>query len=387
MGRIIRTQVVSEGELPSVRLTDYDAAILCDVGLLTEREAGLLESYVRGGGGLIILPGEQTNADSYNRRLHRDGEGILPARIGERVLPPDPNDVFSFDPRGFTHPLLGVFRGNPGVGLETTMTMQFLKLEPDDDSGVALWFSDGSPALVEKTVGAGRVVLAATGTDKRWSTWAVWAPAFVPMMHEAVHFSVAGRWKRRQLTVGESLLTTWSARAFDVPVSVELPNGATRSLPVQDRSELRAASFDDTDQAGVYEVSIGSPVNRNELFAVNVDVRESDLTPVSRQDLQSELFRELDVTVRTPDDPEPVVSAIASETAVSMLSRILGWTVLVMVLVEPLLAWRFPFGLTALAAAAGAIALAPLIGMLAAAVISTTASIAIAVRMHRRGVT
>ncbi len=385
MGGIIRTQVVSEGELPSVRLADYDATILCDVGLLTEREAGLLESYVRGGGGLIILPGEQTSPDSYNRRLHRDGKGILPARIGERVLPPDPNEVFSFDPRGFTHPLLGVFRGNPGVGLETTMTMQFLKLEPDDDAGVGLWFSDGSPALVEKNVGAGRVVLAATGTDKRWSTWAVWAPAFVPMMHEAVHFSVAGRWKRRQLTVGEPLLTTWSARAFDVPVSVELPGGATRSLPVQDRSELRAASFDDTDRAGVYEVSIGSPVNRNELFAVNVDVRESDLTPVNRQDLQSELFRKLDVTVRTPDDPEPVVSAVASETAVSMLSRILAWTVLVMVLVEPLLAWRFPLGLTALGAAVGAIALAPLIGMLAAAVISTTASVAIAIRMQRRG--
>jgi len=384
MGGIVRTQVVSEGELPSIRLTDYDATILCDVGLLTEREAGLLESFVRGGGGLIILPGEQTNPDSYNRRLHRDGEGILPARIGERILSPSPVDVFSFDPRGFTHPLVGVFRGNPGVGLETTMTMRFLKLEPDDDAAVALWFSDGSPALVEKTVGAGRVVLAATGTDQRWSTWAIWAPAFVPMMHEAVYFSIAGRWKRRQLTVGEPILTTWSARGIDVPVSVELPDGATRSLPVQDRSELRAASFDETDRAGIYEVSIGSPVNRNELFAVNVDVRESDLTPISRQDLQSELFREIDLTVRTSDDPEPAALTSTSETAVSMLSRILGWTVLLMILVEPLLAWRFPLGLTALGAAAGAAALAPLIGVPAAAVVSTSASVAIAVRLQRR---
>lgn len=385
-GGTIRTQVINEGELPAIRLTDFDAVVLCDVGLLTDREAGLLDSYVRSGGGLIILPGEQTNADSYNRRLHRNGEGILPARIGERVAPEKPEEVFLFDPGEFAHPLLGVFRGNPGVGLETTMTMQFLELEPDADSATALWFTNGtlrSPALVEKSVGAGRVVLAATGTDHNWSAWAVWAPAFVPMMHEAVHFSVAGRWKNRQLLVGEPLITTWTTRAFDVPVSVKLPNGSTRSLAVQDRTELIAATFDETDRAGLYEISVGSPVNRSELFAVNVDVRESDLTPISQQDLQSELFRELDISVRSPDAPEAVAVSAQSETTTSALSRILGWSVLLLILIEPLLAWRFPLGLTALAAAIGTVALAPLIGLVAGAVIAIAASIAVATRLQR----
>lgn len=382
-GGVIRTQVVSEGELPSIRLTDYDAVVLCDVGLLTEREAGLLESYVRGGGGLIILPGEQTRPDNYNARLYRDGAGILPARIGERVKPPTQEDVFLFDPRGFAHPLVGVFRGNPGVGLETTMTMQFLKLEPDADAATALWFSDDSPALVERSVGAGRVVLAATGTDQRWSTWAIWAPAFVPMMHEAVHFSVAGRWKSRQLTVGDPLMSTWSARGFDVPVSVKLPDGATRGIPAQSQSELIAASFENTDRAGMYELSIGSPINRTELFAVNVDVRESDLTPVSRQDLQSELFREVDLSVQSTDEPEAPAAVTESDTAVSMLSRIFGWTVLLMILVEPLLAWRFPFGLTVLGAAVAAVCLTPLIGLPLALIVSTAGSIAAAIRLQR----
>lgn len=384
----VRTQVVNEGELPSVRLADFDAVILCDVGLLTDREAGLLDSYVRGGGGVIILPGKQTNADSYNRRLHRDGEGILPARIGEPVTPANPNEVFLFDPGEFSHPLLGVFRGNPGVGLETTMTMQFLDLEPDEDASTALWFTNGTiqnaPALVEKSVGAGRVVLSATGTDHDWSAWAVWAPAFVPMIHEAVHFSVSGRWKNRQLLVGDPILTSWSTRAFDVPVTVKLPGGSTRSLAVQDRSELVAASFEETNRGGLYEIAIGSPVNRTELYAVNVDVEESNLTPISQQDLQSELFREMDISVRAPDDPDPVRTSSPTETVTSGLSRLLGWTVLVMILIEPLLAWRFPLGLTALAAAIGTAALAPALGIIASAVISISASIAGAAYLQRR---
>ncbi len=69
----MRPHVVTEGELPSVALGDYDAVVLCDVGLLTEREAALLEGYVRGGGGLVVFPGDRTQPDSFNTRLFRDG--------------------------------------------------------------------------------------------------------------------------------------------------------------------------------------------------------------------------------------------------------------------------------------------------------------------------
>ena len=60
-GTFIRPQIINEGELPSVRLTDYDVVVLCNVGLLTEPEASVLQSFVRSGGGLIIIPGDRVS--------------------------------------------------------------------------------------------------------------------------------------------------------------------------------------------------------------------------------------------------------------------------------------------------------------------------------------
>ena len=54
-----------------------------------------------------------------------------------------------------------------------------------------------------------------------------------------------------------------------------------------------------------------------------------------------------------------------------------------MILVEPLLAWRFPFGLTVLGAAVAAVCLTPLIGLPLALIVSTAGSIAAAIRLQR----
>lgn len=351
-GAFVRPRVIAEGELPSVSLAAYDVVVLCNVGLLTEPEATVLESFVRSGGGLVVLPGDRVNADSYNQRLFRDGNGILPARLGEFKVVENRDEVLTFDARGFEHPLVRAFRGNPGAGLESTMTQKYVSLSPSDSATVGLWFSDGAPALVESAVGTGRVILAATSADDRWGTWAIWAPSFVPIMNEMVLHSVSGRWKNRQLGVGEPILTTWPARVFDMPVAVRPPDGPAVSLSLQDSGNVLAASFDETDKAGVYELNLGSPINRKELYAVNVEPEESDLTPADWQTLQAELFPEVDVRIWNAESPgfESVRPELRS--GLSLLTRSLAWTVLVLLMIEPLLAWRFLPGAIVLGVAA-----------------------------------
>ena len=131
----IRPRVIGESELPSVGLSRFDVVVLCDVGLITDREASLLDCFVRIGGGLIVLPGDSLNTASYNSNLYEDGEGILPAELGSRVESED--NPRTFDPRQFTHPVVNAFRGNPGAGLEATLTFRYLKLKADEDSRVA----------------------------------------------------------------------------------------------------------------------------------------------------------------------------------------------------------------------------------------------------------
>lgn len=362
----IRPRVIGESELPSAGLSRFDVVVLCDVGLMTDREASLLESFVRSGGGLLVLPGDSLNAASYNSNLFEDGEGILPAEVGARVESED--EPRTFDPRQFTHPIVSAFRGNPGAGLEATLTFRYLKLKADEDSHVVLWFSDGSPALVEKRTGSGRVILAATGADSQWGTWAIWAPSFVPMMHEMVHFAAAGRNRNRQLNVGEPIVMTLPQRMFDLDLRVERPDGSQVGVPLNDNENALSAVFDQTGKAGMYQVRFATPVDRTELYAVNVDERESDLTVARQPDLSSELFADVNVALRGPGDPAGIFRSGADST-MSVLSRILAWTVLCTLMLEPLLAWRFSWGIVAFSAAAVAALLAPTLGWGATAVV------------------
>ena len=368
----IRPRVIGESELPSVGLSRFDVVVLCDVGLITDREASLLDSFVRSGGGLIVLPGDSLNTASYNSNLYEDGEGILPAELGSRVESED--NPRTFDPRQFTHPVVNAFRGNPGTGLEATLTFRYLKLKADEDSRVALWFSDGSPALVERRTGSGRVILAATGTDSQWGTWAIWAPSFVPMMHEMVHFAAAGRNRSRQLKVGEPIVMTLPQRMFDLDLRVERPDGSHVGVPLNDDKISLSAVFDQTGRAGIYQVQLATTVDRTELYAVNVDERESDLTVARQTDLSSELFTDVNVALRGPGGPAIGVFRSSANSTMSLLSRILAWTVLCTLLLEPLLAWRFSWGIVAFGAAVLAALLAPALGWAATAVIGLAGS-------------
>ncbi len=352
---LIRTHIISESELPATNLSLYDALILCNLGLMTEREATLLETFVRSGHGLLIFPGDQTNQDSYNQRLFRDGQGLLPARLEDRVSSPDRETLFGFDARDYLHPLVKAFQGNPGAGLEATLTFEFIKLKPTEDSKVALWFTNGQPALVERSVGLGRVILSATSADDRWSTWAIWAPSFVPLMHEAVTFAVGDQWRRRQLTVNEPITASVPLRAFESSAVVVRPSGTSEDITIQDQGESALAVFDDTTKVGVYTVEMAAPVNQSLLYAVNADPQESDLTPLSQQDFQTRLFADVEVDLKSQNDAVGTSESTVVSSTMSRLIRGLALCVLIGLLLEPLLAWSFLPGLIVLLAVVGLI--------------------------------
>ncbi|MFP6763270.1 MAG: hypothetical protein VB858_06625, partial [Planctomycetaceae bacterium] len=229
-------------------------------------------------------------------------------------------------------------------------------------SRTALWFSDGSPALIEKQTGSGRVVLAATSADNRWGTWAIWAPSFVPMMHELVLFSASGRSRNRQLTVGEPIVIALPPRLFDLDVQVKRPDGSESVVPLNDGGHTLSAIYEATTRTGIYQVRFGAPLDRTEICTVNFSERESDLTASQQPDLSSELFADINVALRTSEEPATTLFRPGADSTLSALSRILAWTVLCTLLLEPLLAWRFAWGIAAFSTTAIVAILAPVLG-------------------------
>jgi hypothetical protein len=64
-------------------------------------------------------------------------------------------------------------------------------------------FSNGSPALLERTFGTGRVVLFASDVDRRWNDFPL-HPSFVPFALETVRYAAGERRRPREYTIGNA---------------------------------------------------------------------------------------------------------------------------------------------------------------------------------------
>ena len=355
----IRPTVIREGELLGTDLSRFDCVFVCNVGLFTEREAEVLRSYLEAGGGVVFCLGDQVRIDNYNQILHSGKQPLLPASLVDRVGDAKTkSESFEFDAGDFSHPIVAPFQGNPGAGLELTKTFLYVKATVDQNRGanVALRFRTGDPAIVDAPYGRGRVILMTTSVDREWSTWAVWGHSLIPLMHETVHYAIAGRWKDREVLVGQPLQAHVGIRATDTASMHRLPNGDTRS--VQPTSDGRMVITEPTTMSGFHQVVLGPPANRTDWFAVNVDTTESDLTSVRVDEMRQDLFPGLDFTYlteweETTTGETQTLRTISTGTG---FSRALLLAAVALLLVEQLMAWNFAGGVgLLLALVAGAL--------------------------------
>lgn len=356
-----RPKVISEADLAAQDLSQYDCIFLCNVALVTPTEAALLQSYAEAGGGIVFTLGDRVKPENYNAVLYRDGQGVLPAPLGARqgdAKDSNPSQKgFTFDSADLNHPIVAPFRGNPNAGLERAVTLEYfqVKLPPASQARVVLRFNTGDPAIVERPVGLGRSLLVTTSADVTWSTWPV-HPTFPPIIHELVRYAVSGRSQERQRLVGEPLVRNMSSAETAGPIVVKAPDGTEHTLrPLQTEKSAQAV-FADTSVRGMYELTIGSantpkaspkgaasPTARRELFAVNVDTRESDLESLDEKMLRSTILAGIKYVHRSEWSQGP---RDINDSAVER-SGLTSWLLLAVVallLVEPLMAWSFRHG-------------------------------------------
>ena len=343
---IVEPVTVTERDLVREDLDRYDCVVLCDVAQLDPVETGKLQRFVSGGGGLVIGLGDRVQLNAWNRLAQSGSTPLLPARLETAVRASESKrGAFLFDPQGYGHPLLEEFRGVEGNGLETTLTLHYVRSRPLSGSRVALGFDSGDPALITSVVGHGRVVLLTTSLDSRWTTWPVLSPSYLPMIHELVLFATSGRWSQRRGLVGDAIqkilpseLGAPSAEAID-PSSVrhQLNPRVTTENP-----GVTNVQFSETLQPGHYRLVLGRPVEATELYAVNVDTFESNLEVVPTGDLSHGLLAGLEALIRT--DWEATETPSMTTHSTDPLSRNLLGLVLGLLLVELVMAWRFNSG-------------------------------------------
>jgi hypothetical protein len=151
--------------------------------------------------------------------------------------------------------------------------------EPAEASDVILGFEDGHAALLEKTVGNGRVLLFTSSLDPVWNNFPRQV-MYLPLVQEAVRYVAGSRDQKTSFLVGEIAPLTVPAAGV---ARITSPKGRETVLHA---TPAGVAYFDATDQPGFYETQSGSLAGR---FSVNVPPQESDFETLSAEELRDRL--------------------------------------------------------------------------------------------------
>ena len=244
-------------ELEGRALQGYSAMVVTDVAALSSAATTRILDYVRSGGALLITlgPGAAEQRSALLDGLRVRNEVSAPTRVAHVET---------------SHPAL-----RDASGWQDVRFFRHLQVTPADGDRILINLQDGTPLLIERSLGAGRMLLLTAPLDRDWNDLAT-QPLFVRFVAETA----------RYLTRADT--STASARVGSVVMTGLTAAGGGQIFDPQGRRVLnlnQTASSDRMlpDQLGFYEIR-GAAGAR--WVAVNTDARESDLTRLPPPSLQ-----------------------------------------------------------------------------------------------------
>ncbi len=157
-------------------LSGYAAIALLSTHGLDRRAGETLRAYLKGGGGVLLAAGPDVDATVLSMLFEWQPALEAADRTGPAVLA-------ATDPR---HPIFQPF-GPLTANLGQVSFSRTWELRPGAHWRALARFTGGQPALLERTAGAGRVLLFASDLDRRWNDFPL-HPAFVPFVQETMKY-------------------------------------------------------------------------------------------------------------------------------------------------------------------------------------------------------
>ena len=278
------SRALAVGDAPRFVTTVRDADGLtagdlesADVVIVTDTQvpaalADRLGRFVAAGGGLLVVAGQRGTWP-----LERAADAAaLPGEAIDRSRG-QPARVVGLE---YGHPVFEPFRAPRSGDFAAPRFYGYRALTLQPGAQILARFDDGAPALVERRVGAGRFLVWASSLGVEWTDLPV-KPIFLPFVHQVARHLGAYREPEPWFTVGDVLdpAATVATHASDVRTVVS-PSGARISLDPEGGDVVAL------EEQGFYELrgqaTTGPPAA---VVAANVDLTESDLTPMDPQEV------------------------------------------------------------------------------------------------------
>lgn len=306
-------KVISSPELASERLVNFDVVCMLNVQKPSTADWTELKRFTQDGGRLFLTTGGEKflSTSAWTTEDSREllpGIPLTPVRFrpeAARMIP------FATD-----NPIVSSFEADPEASTELNRALfdRCWTFDLHEEARTLMMFTHGNeqPALIERSVGRGRVLLFASamdnnGNDKWNEGFVVGGWAFLMMMDEIMNYLTGMSETKHNFTVGET-------------VEVEVPTTQRFSRYLVERPRIRQTKgmlpfdepsvlLEEIDEPGAYRLKSADEGNNfKSEFSANIHDAESDLTAISEDSLKQLLGEGRFTRVTDPEELDRAVS-------------------------------------------------------------------------------
>ena len=239
--------------------------------------AARLKRFVEAGGGLFVVVGPQSSWSGAAAEL-------LPATAAGAV-DRTRGAAGTIGGLAYGHEVFEPFRAPRSGDYSAARFYGYRVLTAAKDAQVLARFDDGTPALLEKQIGRGRVIAWGSTLDLYWNDLAL-KPVFLPFVHQVIRHLSLYRERPSSSTVGQVIDLTEFADSAG-PANAARASGRLVLAPSGKRQDLEGdqSRVLELAEQGFYEIREARPGSPTAVAASNVELIESDTTAIDPKEI------------------------------------------------------------------------------------------------------
>ena len=277
-------KTISASQVSAADVSAATVAILANVGQVAAPVGGALNALLDRGGGVFYLPGDQTQADSFNAQFGN----IAPCKLRQilQAHPANGETAESLTHIDFDHPIFEVFSLPHHGDLTLPKFAHYWETTDTQLSRVLARFGDNRPAIIERGVGKGISMALVSGIESGWNDFA-YQSVFLPYVHQTV----------RYLAVQTGAQTVYNCGdALPVPTGDALKDPQNKTVPPPSAVDNKFYAT----QPGFY-TAFNAQGQQDFCFAVNGSMGEGDPATIAGDEITAAIERAPDEALGSLD--------------------------------------------------------------------------------------
>ena len=234
--------------------------VVPDATSLSNRSASQLRDYINSGGNVLVAVGSKPHST--------DAVSLLGLRQAGQLSSPTTSvdQNLSVGAVDKSHQVTSGIAEN----WRAVSILNYQPLQTDITDRTIIELSDGSPLLVEKRMGSGKILLLGTALDTMWTDLPT-ESVFVAFIMQAVGFLGGDTTTALYRSTGEAMNIAAGTQLID-------PDGE----PMRELSDISTRTSIKLETPGIYELRSSAGT---QAVAVNSDSKESDITRIDSETL------------------------------------------------------------------------------------------------------